>query len=126
MSVIISWNQLLRPQRLRSGDLIRLTVSPQAAPDSDWVEFQLATATRITWLKRIRFFNASGEIAFLQTEGNNHQTAPARFSTNAFNREGLRFELVKAMAFGVPTGVYELTNAGQWKGQLLRFEWLED
>jgi hypothetical protein len=126
MSVIIPWDHVLTPRRLPSGDLIRLTATLTSPVDSNWVTFQLRTATRVTWLKRIRFFDARGELAFLQTEGSTHQTATARFSTHAFNTGGLRFELVKPMAFGVLTGVYEFTNVGQWKSHLLLFEWQED
>ncbi|HZV68545.1 MAG TPA: hypothetical protein VFG10_03345 [Saprospiraceae bacterium] len=125
MSVIINWEQLLVPVRLLSGDLIRVTARPTALPSSK-VEFQLSTAPGVTWEKRIRFFNSRGEIAFLRTEGSNHLTAPANFSTDAFNKGELRFELVKAMSFGTLTGVYELKNVGRWKGQSLLFEWLAD
>lgn len=127
MSVIITWEQLLVPQRLPSGDIIRLTVRQQPPPIIGYrVEFQLATAPRVTWEKRLRFFDARGEISFLRTEGSGHLSAPISFPNDSFRRGGLRVELVKAMAFGTLTGVYELQDVGKWKTASLLFEWLSD
>ena len=127
MSVIISWEQLLVPQRLPSGDLIRLTVRQQPPPIVGYrVEFQLASAPRITWEKRIRFFDSHGELAILRTKDNSHLTSIAGFPNDSFRRGIIRVELVKAMAFGTLTGVYELTNVDRWKSSILLFEWLED
>ena len=125
MSVIISWEQLLTSQRLPSGDVIRLTVST-AFHIGSRVEFVLVTSPVVTWEKRIRFFDARNELAFLRTEGSNHRTGPTSFHIDSFDRGGLRVELVKAMTFGTLTGVYELTNVKRWKGHSLLFEWLTD
>jgi hypothetical protein len=127
MSVIISWEQLLTPTRLPSNDIIRLTPVPgyNSFRDSR-VEFIFSSAPRITWEKRLRFFDAHGDRAFLQTRDASHRAGPISFPTNNFSSGGLRIELVKAMGLGTLTGVYELTNVGRWKARTLLFEWLED
>ena len=126
MAVIITWDQLLTSQRLPSGDVIRMTVNTDYAVNPKTIEFQLASAPHITWEKRIRFFTAAGEIAFLQTKNNIHQSTVAGFLTTQLTTGVIRVEFVKAMAFGQLTGVYELTNFGPWKAKSLRFEWLTD
>lgn len=124
MSVLISWEQLLTSQRLPSGDVIKLTVSPDYI-QGNLVAFTLTTAPRVTWQKRIRFFGAQGE-TFLRTQDSIHTAGPASYSINSFDTGGLRIELQKAMFGGMLTGVYELNNVKRWKGRTLHFEWLED
>ncbi len=126
MSVRITWEQLLNPQRLPSNDLIRLTILPGYNAISSNVQFRLHTAPRVTWEKRLRFFDARGEISFLVTKDNIHTAGPASFDLTRLTSGGVRVELVKAMTFGTLTGVYELTDFGRWKGRTLTFEWLED
>jgi hypothetical protein len=125
MSVIISWDDLLMERRLPAGDIIKLTTTLDNGLGSR-VGFRLVTAPRVTWYKQIRFFDNGGTRAWLETRDQAHVAGPTNLDVDLFNRGLLRVELVKAMAFGTPTGVYELTNLGRWKGNLLTFEWLED
>jgi hypothetical protein len=105
--------QLARSLRTADGDVI--TVRPSMGNDSDATLLCLQTR-RGMWKKELRFRNGRT----LRSENGSRDCMEIR-------RPFVRFEIVKAKALGVLTGVgYGSLDLGGWEGNTIMISWRRD
>lgn len=115
--------QLTDFPNLSIEDTVSLTLTVAGNPDQ--VEFQLETASGVTWWKALELRSSSGGV-ISQVETRDDDHGPHTFSAPANDLVGARLTLAKAKAWGIHTGMYDLENLSACQGKSLQFLWQRD
>ena len=82
----------------------------------------ISSYSQVTWYKEIKTFDPKKNAThWVSTQDKNHGPISMRIDTTKTRW----IVLTKAKAFGVHTGVYEITDIGALSGKKVRIEWME-
>jgi len=83
----------------------------------------LNTAAHVTWYKEIKAFNQSlNPLGWIAAQDSAHGPVTMQLTT-----ADVRFLVfTKAKAFGIHTGMYEVSGFGDKNGAALNFNWAQD
>lgn len=123
MTYDIDWGDLERSQRLQDGDILAITVEEIDDPNS--IEFTLKLGGGVNWWKGLEITNGKNRKGLIEASGSNGQAGPLRLSMDEITTGG-KLILLKAKAFGVHTGMYELAYLEQKAGKRVNFLWVSD
>jgi hypothetical protein len=120
----IDWHDLEVSLRLNDGDVVSVTYSPAADPNT--IEIDLALAAHKTWWKEVQMVDNTGaEVFRLEVHDGSKQAGPA--AAQAVDVEvGGSINLWKAKAFGVHTPMYTLADLEYVRGKRVSFRWSAD
>jgi hypothetical protein len=114
----ISWGSF---PNLHDGDTINVTKEAGKA-GKDEVEVVLILSPRLSWVKAVRALDANGnELARIEVK-DNFKTASFRVNVT----QAARLELVKGKLFGVPTGMYQISDLRSLAEHRVTLEWARD